>query len=370
MNIAIVSTNKDKYSETFIQAQVKLLPANVHLLHSGYLPTLSGQDDQPLVKNTIVTKIQKWMGRSNEQMLQQAVSKYLQQNKIQLVLAQYGPSGVKMMDICHSMNIPLFVYFRGYDAYRKEILDSYGKFYPQLFKIATKLFVVSHEMKDQLVRLGADKGKIIYNPSGADINRFTYHNAGKNPRMFLSVGRFEETKNQNATILAFQHVVEKFPDARLILVGDGPLRESCTPLVTSLNLGHAIEFTGILPHDDIARLMSQSRAFVLHSTTPPSGDKEGTPVSIMEASASGLPVVSTIHAGIPDVVTDGETGYLVDEGDIDGMADRMMRFANDPNLATQFGLAGHRLINDRFTQKHNIDLLWKTIQQCVNRSVI
>ncbi len=365
MNIAIVSVNKKKYSETFIHAQVKKLPASVYYLHTGYLPTMAGFNDIPLVPPSLITTFKKWRGHSEDDLLQFAIKKYLRRNGIQLVLAQYGPSGVKMMEICHELNLPLFVYFRGYDAYRREILESYGTGYSRLFDIAVKLFVVSHEMKAQLVYLGADEQKIIYNPSGADTEQFIWHDAGKNPLKFLTVGRFEETKNHQATIQAFQQVVKNYPHARLILVGDGPLKKTCIDLVKALNLESAVEFAGILPHESVADIMAQVRCFALHSFTPVSGDKEGTPVSIMEACASGLPVVATHHGGIPDVVKDGETGFLVKEGDIRNMADRMVRLAADPNLATRLGTAGHHRIRNHFTQKQNIDLLWASIQESV-----
>src|SRR5688572_28769413 len=118
--IAIISTNKKKYSETFIHAQVTNLPYHIFYLHTGYLPTMYGDDDRQIVK-----------GNSDEETLIKAIKIFLIENKIQLVLAQYGPLGVKMMDICMELKIPLLMYFRGYDAYRQDMLDSYGKYYPK-----------------------------------------------------------------------------------------------------------------------------------------------------------------------------------------------------------------------------------------------
>ncbi|MFQ6610655.1 MAG: glycosyltransferase [Fidelibacterota bacterium] len=363
MTVAIVSVNKDKYSETFIKAQVENLPTKVHFLHTGYLPILAGWQDIPIVKPSLITSFQKWIGYTDERILEFALSRYLIRKGIHLVLAQYGPSGVKMMRICRKKRIPLFVYFRGYDAYRKEILDSYGQAYPKLFKIASRLFVVSKDMRDQLIRLGADAEKIVYNPSGADTGMFRWSDAGKNPVNFLSVGRFEETKDHALTIRAFSQLVKQYPKARLLIAGDGPMKRDCEKLVSRLNLGSSVEFKGIIPHSQVADLMVQMRGFILHSVTPSSGDKEGTPVSIMEASASGLPVISTRHAGIPEVVIDKETGFLVEEYDEMGTVDSMLRIAKDADLATRLGKAGHDLISRNFTQKQNINNLWLAIRQ-------
>ena len=106
---------------------------------------------------------------------------------------------------------------------------------------------------------------------------------------------------------------------RKILVGDGPLLGACKQLVSAMNIPN-IEFKGALMHKDVKALFSTTSIFVQHSMQAANGDMEGTPVSVMEASAAGIPVVSTDHAGIPYVVEHGKTGYIVKEGDISTMA--------------------------------------------------
>lgn len=349
--IAIVSTNKRKYSETFIHAQVAGLPFEVFYLHTGYLPTKYGHDDRPIVK-----------GSADEETLKKAIKIFLIENKIELVLAQYGPSGVKMMDICNQLNIPLLVYFRGYDAYRQDMLETYGKDYLKLFQIASAIFVTSRAMQKQLERLGAPAEKIIYNPSGANTEMFTYHDAGKNPPVFLATGRFEASKSPHLTILAFAKALEKIPAAKLIMVGEGYLLEACKILTKALKIEDAVEFKGILPQEEVARLMSQSRAFLQHSFTTPANDTEGTPVAVMEAGASGLPVIATRHAGIPEVVEHGQTGFLIEEGDIDGMAEYIIRLGSEPALASRLGKAACAKITAVYTTANNIKKVAEVIE--------
>ena len=98
-----------------------------------------------------------------------------------------------------------------------------------------------------------------------------------------------------------------------------------------------VEFKGALPHGQALPLFSQACAFVQHSVTTSYGDAEGMPNSILEAQAAGLPVVSTRHAGIVNSVVEDETGFLVDERDIDGMADRMCRLLEDPDTVPHDG---------------------------------
>jgi glycosyltransferase involved in cell wall biosynthesis len=150
------------------------------------------------------------------------------------------------------------------------------------------------------------------------------------------------------------------------MIGDGPLWDECRELAKSLGLAEAIEFPGALPHDDLRKEMQQARCFVQHSVEAPSGDCEGTPLGILEAGASGLPVISTRHAGIPDVVIEGKTGFLVDEGDVEGMASHMLQIAQDPDLAARLGKAGRMRIAEHFSIERSIDELWRVIQSCIH----
>ena len=117
----------------------------------------------------------------------------------------------------------------------------------------------------------------------------------------------------------------------------GNLQAAC---VRNLSLEKNVFFPGVLKPEMIAGFMQKSLAFVQHSIVASTGDSEGTPVAIMEASAASLPVISTYHAGIPDVILDGITGFLVPEKDIDKMADAMMVLLKDKELARKMGLAG------------------------------
>ena len=370
-NIVIASANKAKYSETFIKNQVKHLPTNIHYFHTNFLPTLYSYNDNPFLKNTILYKVQSFIGEklynhNEEYYLKKSIKKYIIKNNINLVLAQYGPVGVEMMDICEETKTPLIVYFHGFDAYRHDILKSYSKKYTKLFSITNKIFVVSNDMKAQLYNLGAPSKKIIYNPCGVNTNFFSYNDVSKNPPIFLFVGRFVEKKNPMMAIRAFNEVYKEIRDAKLILVGDGTLKTKCENLVNSLDLNKAITFMGIQPNENIHKLMAKSRIFLQPSTCPISGDKEGTPVSIMEASLSGLPIVSTKHGGIIDVVINKKSGFLVDEDDFKAMAKHMIQLSIDDKLVSSFGKMGNKHIMKNFTLTKNIDTIWDTILTIIN----
>jgi glycosyltransferase involved in cell wall biosynthesis len=185
--------------------------------------------------------------------------------------------------------------------------------------------------------------------------------------LFLAVGRFVEKKASHLTIQAFAKVHEAFPEARLRMIGDGPLLKDCRELAKNLGAAEAIEFLGTQPHAVVGSEMSRARCFVQHSVEAASGDCEGTPVGILEAGASGLPVISTRHSGIPEIVVEGETGFLVDEKDVEAMTQHMLQIAQSAALADRLGVAARKRIETHFSLEGTIAALWDVIEECINR---
>src|SRR5690606_28888079 len=162
-------------------------------------------------------------------------------------------------------------------------------------------------------------------------------------------------------LLAFKEAVDRMPDARLVMVGDGPLLEACRQLARALGVERVVSFPGALPHDEVADIMRQARGFVQHSLRPADGDSEGTPLAVLEAAATGLPVIATRHGGIPDVVRDGETGILVDEGDVRAMAEAVAALALHPGRARALGEAARSRIRAEFSIERSIDSLARVL---------
>ena len=146
---------------------------------------------------------------------------------------------------------------------------------------------------------------------------------------------------------------------------------SARSLVLELGLEGQVCFLGVCSQDRVAKLMREVRCFVQHSLVAPDGDSEGNPVAVMEAQLSGLPVVATRHAGIPEVVLEGQSGLLVDEGDEESMAQAMAQFVLDPELAARFGECGRQRIQEGFTIEHHLhqvtQLLLRVIEDRLER---
>src|SRR5690606_12382105 len=156
------------------------------------------------------------------------------------------------------------------------------------------------------------KEKIVYNPYGPNPDFLTL-DLNYSKAQFIGIGRFVEKKAPHLTILAFHEVLKKHPEATLVLAGDGVLLDSCKDLVEALRIKESVFLVGQITPNKFQEYIKESVAFVQHSIKAQDGDMEGTPVSILEASGAGLPIISTFHAGIPDVILNNETGLLSTE---------------------------------------------------------
>lgn len=370
MRICITRSEKYAYSETFIRDQITGFSelSEVFPIHSGRFPEReeNGKLLSPKLFWVLHKIIKTFVGRNNY-FSNYGVKKYLKNNKIDVVLANYGISAAHLTPVCKSLNIPLLVIFHGHDATNKKTLKKYNTKYLKLFNYASHIIVVSEDMKKGLINIGANPEKTVVIPCGVDITKFVTHQNIKTQKNFLAVGRFTQKKGPLFTIKAFHKVLQKYPEATLTMVGkQNGLYQDCLNLVKELNIEKAVTFPGVLNQNEIAELMANSFAFVQHSMVATNGDMEGTPVSIMEACASGLPVVSTFHGGIKDAIIHEHTGFLVPEGDIDKMAEYMIHLCENPKKASDLGLHGAKHISEHYNQQVQIQKLFNLAKQSIN----
>jgi colanic acid/amylovoran biosynthesis glycosyltransferase len=371
VNLCIIKPNKSSFSETFIQEHIDRLPGNKKVLYGGAFPVYDNEGNY-LIKSKLgllsylVQK--KIFKRKNISIRNKALADYLTREKIDVVLAEYGMVGAMVTTACKMANVPLVIHFHGADVHHKSVVKEYLRFYKIAFSYASSLIAVSNVMVDELKRLGAPADKIFKASCGVDTLKFPLLDISNTDRNFLSIGRFVEKKSPSSIVKAFKLVTEKFPDARLWMVGNGPLFNETKDLIKSLNLENNIELTGILKSDQIRELMRKSRCFVQHSVTARDGDKEGTPVTILEAGSSGLAIVSTLHTGIMEAVINGETGYLVAENDINGMAGYMIKIAGDVKLASELGIREAAHIRKNYDINDRINTLATILQKAIKKN--
>ncbi|WP_278036318.1 glycosyltransferase [Flavobacterium nitratireducens] len=316
--------------------------------------------------NKVIIKIKRKLRLTLLTSAEHAFISSLKKNKIQLVFAQYGTTAYRIVSICKCLKIPLITHFHGYDASVDSVIKSCNN-YKEVFDYSTYVIAVSLSMKDKLIELGCPQEKVIYNTYGPN-NLFLEIVPKFLEPIFIGLGRFVNKKAPYYTILAFKQVVEKFPKAQLVIGGNGELYEVCKNLVSYYQLENNVILPGVLSPKDFEAYLSKSLAFVQHSITAINGDQEGTPVAILEASAAGLPVISTFHAGIPDVIIDGETGFLVPEHDVDAMAQKMMLLLENTSLALQIGAKGKNRIRECFTLERHLRTIDELIEKAIYRN--
>lgn len=365
--IAVVTPYPPTLTETFIRRHIEQLPTRVvHI--EGWRPRIGNRTVLPFPRLAYHKLRRMATGNGIDAEITEAYRRAFRRYGVRAVLAEYGEVGAIAADACELEGLPLIVHFHGYDASHREVLNQAREGYRKMFPRAAAIIAVSRSMRAQLVTLGAPPERVYLNPYGADCEQFQGADPAQAGPVMLAVGRFTDKKAPALTLRAFNLVATQLPSARLRMIGDGPQFEESRVLAEQLGIVEKVEFLGARSHDEVSTAMRSARCFVQHSRVAADGDSEGTPVAIIEAQAAGLPVVATRHAGIPDVVVEGQTGFLVAEGDVEGMAGAMLRLATDAELAGKMGAAARRHVLTNFTAAQSLAGLWRIILDCISRN--
>jgi len=195
--------------------------------------------------------------------------------------------------------------------------------YDHLFKVGDLFLPIAEVWKRRLLELGCDADRVRVHHMGVDTKSIPFrarHLPRRRPLIALSVGRLVEKKGIADALHAVADLVRRGIDIRYFIAGDGPLRGQLTFLAKRLGVADVVSFVGWRDHDGIVQLMNEADILLAPSVTASDGDQEGIPVTLMEAMAAGMLVVSTDHSGIPELVENGHSGLLVNEGDFAELA--------------------------------------------------
>lgn len=241
--------------------------------------------------------------------------------------------------------------------------------------------IFSHPDKDQLREKALNAHKVItiseYNKAyfknlighefsdkidvircGIDLDRFNYiEREPKKTVKILFVGRLIEKKGLPYALAAFNQVIQSVNNIELKIIGDGNKRAEIEDQIKGFSLQKKIALLGSLPQSRIIKAMEDADIFLLPSITAQNGDREGAPVSLMEAHATGLPVISTLHTGIPEVVVNGTSGFLVPEKDTHALSVKLKALIENYELRKKMGKAGRLHIEKWYDHKTEIDKL-------------
>ena len=184
---------------------------------------------------------------------------------------------------------------------------------------------ISNLWAGRLQMMGCPPEKIAVSRMGIDMTRFTPREvkAPAAPLEILSVARLTEKKGLHVAIEACRQLKEQGMAFRYRILGIGPWERRLRTLIEQYQLDDVIEMSGFKPSHQVKEMLERADVFLLPSITGTDGDMEGIPVALMEAMAVGIPVVSTVHSGIPELVESGKTGWLVPENDAQALAERL-----------------------------------------------
>jgi glycosyltransferase involved in cell wall biosynthesis len=276
----------------------------------------------------------------------------LEDQRARLVHAHFGHFGLDVLPAARALGLPLLVTFHGFDASSLLNDERYTRQLRDLFGYAHAV-TVSTNMAERLSAHGLREGRFTVHHIGVPVEEFGFVDrtpaaekiARGEPLAFLQVSNFVEKKGHRYTVEAFSRYLRERPGDRLVLAGDGPLRSRTEEMCESYGIADRVEFVGRVVRRQVSDLMRSADVFVHHSVTGSDGDMEGIPTVIMEAMSTGLPVVSTKHSGIPELVDHGREGFLVSERDVEGYAAALLSFRTaDPAM----GKSARKKIEEKF----------------------
>jgi colanic acid/amylovoran biosynthesis glycosyltransferase len=275
-----------------------------------------------------------------------AATQLLNRPPFDIAHCHFGPAGlfaVRLREI-GALTGKLVTTFYGTDVSKYPRIHG-PAVYRRLIQDGDLFICITDHMRDQLVANGFPPGRICKIPIGIHLSMFTPRarevDADGTVRL-LTVSRLVDKKGLETSIRAVAELVRSHSKVRYQIIGDGPLRASLEGLIGSLGLQDRVELCGWRTQEQIRDCFEKSHIFVLASQTADDGDEEGMPQVLKEAQAMELPVVSTWHSGIPELVLDGTSGFLVPERDASALADRLRYLIDHPEIWPAMGQAGRR----------------------------
>ena len=294
--------------------------------------------------------------------LSHSISKACIQKTARIIHAHFGQNGAASLMLKRKYNIPLVTSFYGYDSGR--LSKKFSNIYDVLKKEGDVFLALSKNMKNDLVDLGFSKNKIIVHHLGVDTEHYTSSDVINRKFIFLSLARLQKGKGIQFAIMAMKSLVSDFSNIELRIVGSGPYESNLRSLVKKLELERYVTFVDNISSPNsrsiVRKEMSQCDVFVLptYTTKIPGGfRKEGTPVVLMEAQSCSKPCISTDHAGIPEVIIDSETGFIVKEKDLQDLETKMRLLIENNDLLKEFGSNARVHIKENFNHKIQIERL-------------
>jgi colanic acid/amylovoran biosynthesis glycosyltransferase len=275
----------------------------------------------------------------------------LHRNKADVLHVYFGHIGVHLLPLLEICDRPVVVSFHGADAQVNLERPAHRKRTERMLTLASLILVRSRSLAEKLGALGCHPGKIRIHRTGIPLNQipFQLRSLPADGRLrFLQACRLIPKKGLPTTLRAFSEFTRQHPQAHLTIAGEGPQLAQLQAQTRELGLANHVSFTGFVSQSQLRSLFEESHLFLHPSELGPDGDQEGVPNAMLEAMASGLPVVATSHGGIIEAVENGKSGLLVGEKDSHAMFESMRHLTSDPDLFRSMSAAASARVAEKF----------------------
>ncbi|MES2705847.1 MAG: glycosyltransferase [Verrucomicrobiota bacterium] len=285
-----------------------------------------------------------------------SLMRILERRRPDLLHIYFGHTGVHLLPFLqHHRSLPALVSFHGADVMPRADRPGYIDRLRELLQTIPLVLARSHSLKDRLLDLGCPPEKIRLNRTGIPMAAFPVAADRVFPAdgrwRFIQACRLIEKKGLHLALNAFAAFCQTWPESTFTIAGEGPMRDELGALARTLGIAEKVTFTGFLDTAALCELYHHSHAFLHPSQTPADQNQEGIPNSMLEAMATGLPVLATHHGGIPEAVTDNLTGLLVEERDGDRFLDNLQRLAREPGLWESLSRNAARDVRENFEHR-------------------
>jgi colanic acid/amylovoran biosynthesis glycosyltransferase len=288
----------------------------------------------------------------------------LKQHHPALIHAHFGIEGVYALPLAKRLAVPLVTTFHGFDATLAAHAYLYSPAWAQyplwrrrLAREGDLFLCASAFIRERLLALGFPEARTRTHYIGVDCGAIRARALSEEMPVVLHVARLVEVKGTRHLLRAFAALAQRHERARLVIIGEGPLRGSLQALASSLGVRERVRFLGALPHAQVLAWMRKAAMLVLPGVRTATGRVEGLGLVLLEAAASGVPVVASRVGGIPECVVDGRTGFLVPERDEGALAERMGELLENPAMRHRMGIEGRAFVEQRFDAQRQTALL-------------
>jgi colanic acid/amylovoran biosynthesis glycosyltransferase len=270
----------------------------------------------------------------------------------QLIHAHFGDRGVLMLGTAMKYNIPMVTTFYGYDVSKLPLEEKWVPRLKWLFEHGDLFLAEGPCLRQKLIEIGCPPEKARVHHLGVDVRHipFQARTAPDGPVKVLMAASFREKKGLRYGLEAFARVANRRKgQLQLTIIGDGPLKQELRDLAKEYGVQHQIRWLGYQPHDVFLKEALESHLFISPSVVASDGDTEGgAPVAIIEAQATGLPILATTHADIPEVTRPGKSAFLVPERDVEALEERLEYLLDHPEIWASMGAAGRKYVQNEF----------------------